>query len=436
MKVLLLTVLIIFSLVCIGNATALGDLVSQMQPKSWAELQTNNLDQDYLGYGSLVHTVYADGAVWDPSTEQFLYLGSYHAWAPEHLSYQASTNTWRKVSTPFSYITYHSYDHNTIDQARGISYFREAHSGKGMYKYDVAGDNWTKIGEHNLSTCCGGMAYFPELDKIIYYDGQASGGTLKLYDPNTNTWQNLGAGYGCSTYHSFAEYSPIHKVVIFGGGNGCNKFYKIDVNKTITPLKNAPVNLGVAWGTICTVDPVTGDYLFATSGGQFYAYDVTTDTWDLQSGSAPIFDPPLITSDSKIQGIVAAPISTYGVLMYLVPHYGQDPTVHISKHAEMISTQRKSLLNRKIADLELYVTPNPFNSAVKIMVRCYAYGVQRVSLQIYDISGKPVKDYTPYASRITPYTFAWNASRLPNGLYLVKVSMGTKTATKKIFLSK
>jgi hypothetical protein len=86
--------------------------------------------------------------------------------------------------------------------------------------------------------------------------------------------------------------------------------------------------------------------------------------------------------------------------------------------------------------MRLEVYPNPFNSAVKIMVRRYAYGVWRVSLKIYDISGKLVKDFTPYASRITPYSFAWNASTLPAGIYLLKLNVGQKTITKKLFLQK
>jgi hypothetical protein len=84
----------------------------------------------------------------------------------------------------------------------------------------------------------------------------------------------------------------------------------------------------------------------------------------------------------------------------------------------------------------LTILPNPFNPAVKIMVRRYAYGVQRVSSQIYDISGKLVKDFTPYASRITPYTFTWNAFQHPSGVYILKATLGNRTLTKKLVLQK
>jgi hypothetical protein len=96
--------------------------------------------------------------------------------------------------------------------------------------------------------------------------------------------------------------------------------------------------------------------------------------------------------------------------------------------------------NVRLADpkgaLKLEVWPNPFNSNVKIMVRRYAYGVQRVSSQRYDISGQLVKDFSPYASRITPYAFTWNSSHYPAGTYIIKANIGNKTLSKKVLLQK
>jgi hypothetical protein len=86
----------------------------------------------------------------------------------------------------------------------------------------------------------------------------------------------------------------------------------------------------------------------------------------------------------------------------------------------------------RYASLEAF--PNPFSSAVKIMVRRYAYGVQRISSQIFDINGKLVKNFTPYASRITPYTFTWNVGHLPTGIYIVRVKIDGNVLQKRIFL--
>jgi rhodanese-related sulfurtransferase len=82
------------------------------------------------------------------------------------------------------------------------------------------------------------------------------------------------------------------------------------------------------------------------------------------------------------------------------------------------------------------IFPNPFNPVVTIMVRRYAYSVRRVSLKIYDISGKLVKDFTPYASRITPYTFTWNASQYHSGTYILKALIGNKIYSRKLILQK
>jgi hypothetical protein len=84
----------------------------------------------------------------------------------------------------------------------------------------------------------------------------------------------------------------------------------------------------------------------------------------------------------------------------------------------------------------LLIIPNPFNSNIKIKVRREAYGVQRVSLQIYNVRGKLVADLTPYASRITPYAYTWNAADYPSGTYLVHAAVGTKSLTRRIALVK
>jgi hypothetical protein len=87
-------------------------------------------------------------------------------------------------------------------------------------------------------------------------------------------------------------------------------------------------------------------------------------------------------------------------------------------------------------EVVLKVWPNPFNSAVKIMVRRYAYGVKRVSLQIHNILGKKVADLTPYASRITPYTYIWNTSHLPSGIYLLRLNVNNRVFKRRLTLIK
>jgi len=125
-------------------------------------------------------------------------------------------------------------------------------------------------------------------------------------------------------YHNFIEYNPVHKLVIFGGGNGSSDVYRIDGAGKITKMRNAPIALGIL-KTIVAVDPVSGKYLVFTDDDRFYEYDVTSDTWARQQRSFP----SLHISDG-IQTVEAG-ITNYGVNMFVKYDYTQ-ATVWLYKH--------------------------------------------------------------------------------------------------------
>ncbi len=66
---------------------------------------------------------------------------------------------------------------------------------------------------------------------------------------------------------------PNSFAVIFGGGNGTRVLYKIDANRTVTRMKDAPVSFSSSGGAgVLTVDPVSGDYLVFPSDGSFLSF--------------------------------------------------------------------------------------------------------------------------------------------------------------------
>src|SRR2546422_9284912 len=93
--------------------------------------------------------------------------------------------------------------------------------------------------------------------------------------------------------------------------------YKLSSSEQVTRLGNPPISLYNSLVGPLTVDPVSGKYLALTpSGTQFYTYDVQTDVWQAQSTSTkPSFD----------SFIVATPISTYGVNMFVSCASGAAP---------------------------------------------------------------------------------------------------------------
>jgi hypothetical protein len=422
---------LIVILVSFSIATELGDLAASMQPKTWAKLSTNGLTTSVIGDGSTVISVYADGAVWDPIREQFLYLGSYHGRPLVHICYKASTNTWSTLSTPFNYgsghvSVGHSYDHNTIDPARGISFYRENNRAK-VYQYDIASDKWSSLPDVNPagSACgCAGMTYFPELGGLVLFDN-GWGGIFILID-NASQWVKIPVS-SCS-YHNFAEYNPVHKVMIFGGGNGCNVFHKMDSTRNITKMKNAPMSLGMT-NIVETVDPVSGDYLFLTGGGNFYAYDVLSDTWHRQSGSLPIFDSRLISSDNKVGGIVGAAVSTYGVSMYMRPVYGADPEVWIYKHANSSEVEVPAASARSFSQLE--ISPNPWQGG-NLTIRT---GSDCFKVRILNMQGREA------ACLKAGPVLQWDGKdrrgqQVAPGIYILRADLGGKKIVKPLVLMK
>jgi hypothetical protein len=96
----------------------------------------------------------------------------------------------------------------------------------------------------------------------------------------------------------------------------------------------------------------------------------------------------------------------------------------------------------KIQETEGFVVkvqPNPFSVSTKIAVRCQLSAVSNFSLKIFDINGKMVNDFTSkiknqQSSILNQIT--WNPSRLPAGIYTMRVKTSDKTLSKRLVLLK
>lgn len=80
--------------------------------------------------------------------------------------------------------------------------------------------------------------------------------------------------------------------------------------------------------------------------------------------------------------------------------------------------------------LKLETYPNPFSKEVHI--KC-SMPLNKVSLKIYDVSGRLVKSL-PISNKKTSVT--WDASSCPAGIYFVKLTVGNSKATGKLILMK
>ncbi|MFZ1320033.1 MAG: choice-of-anchor J domain-containing protein [Ignavibacteria bacterium] len=78
--------------------------------------------------------------------------------------------------------------------------------------------------------------------------------------------------------------------------------------------------------------------------------------------------------------------------------------------------------------------PNPFNPSTKINFEIPSDG--KVSLKVFDLSGKEVADLVNEVKTAGYYSYSFNASGLSSGIYFYNLTSNNFTATKKMMLVK
>ncbi|MCC7405489.1 MAG: hypothetical protein IT288_13910 [Bdellovibrionales bacterium] len=245
------------------------------------------------------------------------------------VSYRAESNTWQRLprgawmpnpDTDYNHGMGHGYEHSFIDPVTRTYFFHQVcNKTVPLQRYNIDTQFWTPVAVPLPTTsyssgCYTTLVYLPELKAIFYTD---LGGAYLLYD-NTTKWVTVAAegSLPMGGYHFTSSYSPVHKVLIFGGGNGGRQMYKLDASAKVTPIKTPPFDIGVN-ASVLTVDPVSGNFLAFTGNSEFYIYSVTTDTWLLKAAGSSV---PIWNSggyNNPIFGVVATPVSNFGVTMFV-----------------------------------------------------------------------------------------------------------------------
>jgi hypothetical protein len=418
-----------------GNA--LGDLAQSLQPRQWGELRNSaGLTRAFLetsGWNTGSHSVlqYANKGGWDPSTRQFLFVGSPHDNPHKFIIYSADSNSWRLGELPLTCMnegaitgcgfTSHGYDHNCMDTVDGDLYLRVR--GRMIYRYRTSVNRWIGFPEVpdtviSYPGVASSLEYFPEMGGVVYING--ADGNVGFGNSTTYRWRRLASGLNMGPYHNLSAYSPVHKMVLFGGGNGSARMYKLTADGQISAAQDAPSQLKIqADNTGCdfTVDPVSGNFLafyIWTSPG-VYEYNPSANQWSFIAA----FPGPVSFS---VQGVVAAPVSTYGVIMFLT--YGDPPRVFVYKHSQMSAVEKAP----GAQDAQtLMVSPNPcFGSATL----AFANPRRNADVTVFDARGRVMMQKKGCTGR----QMAWDARGLPAGLYCVRVIANGKQLTKRILV--
>lgn len=329
-----------------ASASTLGDAAAKLQPGQWTVL---NRAGDGAGFEySLIVSCqpsgcndtilnYADKGQWNPNTREIEFLGKGHMAEHKHVSYSETNNRWVTRTRPGwacgveanCYGIIHGYEHVTMDPATGDMYARLASSGT-VYKWTRATQAWSLLPTGPALEVAIGVEYFPELGGVLMAGTRNGLGELHLYRESTRSWTQLAGGLSMGPYHNVAVYNPVHKVVLFGGGNGSNQLYKVDAAGKVSAIAAAPVGVGIMQ-TVFTVDPASGRYLLFGSAGGFYEYDVSGNVWrTLSSTGVQLFR----TDDAnRIWMRVAVPVTTHGVVAFLAEGGDSNTRVLLYRHA-------------------------------------------------------------------------------------------------------
>jgi hypothetical protein len=416
MKISITIIIILLLTPAVITATAIGDAAAQMSARTMRPLQTQGLTPEIVNTENPIYP-YANDAMWDPNTEQFLFAGRYHGKPWACFAYNGKTNMWRNEALPWSGgHGGHTYDNMTTDFNHGIGYFFT--KDQEMFKFNFSTNKWSSVSQGGTKPTTGhGMAleYFPEMNGLVHVYKNV----VSFFDLSSSRWSTLKTGVAMAGYHHLAEYSRVHKCVILGGGNDNNQMHRLDKGGSLTALKPAPFTIGISGGGLLTCDPVSGDYLYLREDS-LYCYDVVSDKWEsvMRNPFGAYFN------------AVVTPISNYGVVMFVSTYSW--PVV-LYKHADAQTPVNKSYPKILFKSDPLSISPNPFKASTTIKIAKNYFKGNDAEAGIYSINGRLVEKLkiSPHSS--TTQT-TWNASHLPSGVYIIKVSARGHLLSRRILL--
>jgi len=336
LRLMFAVVAAVASTMAVAQSGTIGQAASAMQAGEWRQIGQGG---DASGWGSTLLKTgsdnllnYADKGLWNPNTRELQFLGKGCCGEVfKFLTYTESTNRWTQEAKPYwdcspaTNCYGHGYEHSTLDPATGNVFWRPYNSSV-IYKWTRSTKTWSALPSGPNPTIAVAIEYFPDLGGLVL----VGAGQIHLFVEATNTWTQLASGLTMGEYHNVASYNPVHKIVVFGGGNGSANLYKVDASRKVSAIQKAPVNVGIL-ASVLTVDPASGRYLLLGAGGGFYQYDVAGNTWaTLSSSGVPVWSP----DSNRILYVVAVPVTSYGVVAFLTTYWSDSTSkVYLYKHA-------------------------------------------------------------------------------------------------------
>jgi hypothetical protein len=320
--------------------TELGKLAATLKPGEMKELKTTGYTRDLLKswydwewegvtaarskYGgqkmfNIMTGGWANDGKWDPVTRQVLYCGIGHYASMKFVTYSADRNEWTLMPVPPPLDPRNEdaiqcgIENGRRVWSRGHTYDLQAISPKhrmfvllwsrGLNVYDIDKKEWSLVrGDFSYQGAADQIEYFPELAGFVHTKRPK----VMLYDPVAGKNRELGAVSGIAL-HCVMEYSPVYKVLVFGGGTPAGSLWRLDAGGRLQKLKPAPGCVACVATAKFTCDPASGEYVVVTektekAASKTYAFHPLKDEWKEMP-------------DKRFPTGVAVPVNTFGVIM-------------------------------------------------------------------------------------------------------------------------
>ena len=223
--------------------------------------------------------------------------------------------------------------------------------------------------------------------------------------------------------------------------------------------KKTPPTYPWMWNAELAYDPVHDKYVYfgrtyscrwGAKVSEVYVYDYDSNTWTRMPENGRSYNssnpaqstwPAIRTKHSWEYSVKSNAFVTWGHTTYGDcddPLYSDD-NLKTPLWLYRLDTAQASGVNKKVlagpVSPSLTVSPNPFNTTVKIAGSRQRLADSDIGIIIYDINGKIVYELSATSYQLSA-GITWSAAGLSPGLYLVRARVGSRTLEKKITLLK
>ncbi|MCW5666520.1 MAG: cadherin repeat domain-containing protein [Piscinibacter sp.] len=276
----------------------------------------------------------------DVHGRKLYFIGCDHGDETLFLVYNETTNAWteQETSVPWgiesSGTTSHGYDGTTFDNISGKLFHRPY--GVREVRRWASGTTWDTLSYASqlfYSEATAGTEFFPTLGAngrvVVYQLENGSNGGLVSIDPVTGSVTTHVNGSsstlaGTGGPHCFCLYSPHHDCVIFGGGNGSRKVWKMSSSGTITALDDIPSAITATVGpagdpcALAFIQPSNGHMRVMQSASLARVLNPSASSgsqWSDPGGTSSILSSNTVGSGAY--GVAAMPLFEYGVVAFV-----------------------------------------------------------------------------------------------------------------------